>query len=457
MLLKGYDMAREIRRLKPSVREIAAEVEGYRHRATGKSPHGLCVESMFYLAMGATQLSYAIICAASEPMQWYADNYFKSLSAWRPFYEQYVAFNRGTEPGGIDPYIGPDHALRDTEAGEPSFAWSVAGSGDMIYDMATLGLPFCPDGNHSSALIMDASAVQGLARDEAARLFGTRGILLDRAAWEQARQRRLDTLLTDVPVPDGLAGVECMISGNGGRTAVVPSFSADVNNAGRLNLLRIADWLSDGKLPAIMETMAQAAVVPRIDSAQNLRSVMLLNCSISKQDSIRLRLRGCPPEAKRTFVWKKAGQPDEILRPRYEGTDAVVRIPARRLECRLAGRRIASRPRPKRIIEKPDRFSGELGYLCGRFLPTQHPDDEIPSRDSALRRTDGGMFRGDASRRGLAEPEDHDLQSSLRRESFAGGARRSDPRAAARSWSLFRRSTAAPGGRASSASTTKTS
>ena len=199
MLLKGYDMARQIRRLKPSVREIAAEVEGYRHRATGKSPHGLCVESMFYLAMGATQLSYAIICAASEPMQWYADNYFKSLSAWRPFYEQYVAFNRGTEPGGIDPYIGPDHALRDTEAGEPSFAWSVAGSGDMIYDMATLGLPFCPDGNHSSALIMDASAVQGLARDEAARLFGTRGILLDRAAWEQARQRRLDTLLTDVP------------------------------------------------------------------------------------------------------------------------------------------------------------------------------------------------------------------------------------------------------------------
>ena len=283
---------------------------------------------MFYLAMGATQLSYAIICAASEPMQWYADNYFKSLSAWRPFYEQYVAFNRGTEPGGIDPYIGPDHALRDTEAGEPSFAWSVAGSGDMIYDMATLGLPFCPDGNHSSALIMDASAVQGLARDEAARLFGTRGILLNRAAWEQARQRRLDTLLTDVPVPDGLAGVECLISGNGGRTAVVPSFSADVNNAGRLNLLRIADWLSDGKLPAIMETMAQAAVVPRIDSAQNLRSVMLLNCSISKQDSIRLRLRGCPPEAKRTFVWKKAGQPDEILRPRYEGTDAVVRIPA---------------------------------------------------------------------------------------------------------------------------------
>lgn len=198
----------------------------------------------------------------------------------------------------------------------------------MIYDMATLGLPFCPDGNHSSALIMDASAVQGLARDEAARLFGTRGILLDRAAWEQARQRRLDTLLTDVPVPDGLAGVECMISGNGGRTAVVPSFSADVNNAGRLNLLRIADWLSDGKLPAIMETMAQAAVVPRIDSAQNLRSVMLLNCSISETGFGPAPPARMSAGGKTHFRLEKAGQPDEILRPRYEGTDAVVRIPA---------------------------------------------------------------------------------------------------------------------------------
>ena len=267
-----------------------------------------------------------------------------------------------------------------------------------------------------------------------------------------------DTLLTDVPVPDGLAGVECMISGNGGRTAVVPSFSADVNNAGRLNLLRIADWLSDGKLPAIMETMAQAAVVPRIDSAQNLRSVMLLNCSISKQDSVRLRLRGCPPGGKTHFRLEKSGTTGRNPASRYEGRGCG-RADSRsgRLECRLAGRRIAPRPRPKRIIEKPNRFSGELGYLCRRFLPTQHPDDEIPSRDSALRRTDGGMFRGDASRRGLAEPEDHDLQSSLRRESFAGGARRSDPRAAAPIWSLFRRSTAAPGGRASSASTTKTS
>lgn len=327
MLQKGYDMARQIRRLPPSVREIAAEVEGYRHCATGKSAHGLCVESQLYLAMGATQLSYAIVCSASEPMEWYADNYFKALAAWRPFYEKYVAFNRGTKPGGIDPYVSSDHVLRDMERGEPAFAWTTTGAGDEMFGMSVLGLPFCPDSDRASVLMMDAMAVEGLAEEEAVRLFRTRGILLDQEAWEWVTRRRLDTLLVQRPAPDGLSGVRCMQSGAGGRTAVIPSYSGDVSNARRLGLLHIADWLSARRLPVIMETMAQAVVVPRVDSAGNLRSVTLLNCSISEQGPIRLRLRGCGPETSPIFVWRKAGEKDTVLRPRYEGTDTIVQIP----------------------------------------------------------------------------------------------------------------------------------
>ena len=328
MIQKGYDMARQIRRLKPSVREIAPEIEGYRHCATGKSARGLCVESQLYLALGGTQLSYAILCAASEPMEWYADNYLKALARWRPHLEEYAAFNRGTEPGGIDPYISPDHVLRDMEEGEPPFAWAVTGAGDEMFALAPLGLPFTPDGHYSSALMMDALAIEGLAEEEAVQLFRNRGILLDRAAWEWVRRRRLDTLLRETAVPEGLSDVKCLISDAGGRTAVIPAYRGDINNARRLELLRIADWVSDGKLPAIMETMAQAVVVPRVDSTGGLRSVMLLNCSISPQDSIRLRLRGCPAESRPVFVWKKAERKDIVLTPRYDGTDAIVVVPA---------------------------------------------------------------------------------------------------------------------------------
>ncbi len=328
MIQKAYDMARQIRRLNPDITEITAEVEGYRHCATGKSPHGLCIESLLYLAMGATQLSYAIICAASEPMEWYAGNYFKALSGWRSLYEEYVGFNRGTEPGGINPYISPEHVLRKRNPAEAPFGWTTTGSGDVASEMAPLGIPFCPDGNNATALLLDAAAVTGLTEKEAADIFQNQNVLLDGSAWNIVRERKFDAFLTETGVPAGLTGVTCFTSGNGGRTAVVPSFGASINNAQRLNLLYIIDWLSGHRLPVIMETMAQAVVVPRVDAENRLRSVTLLNCSISEQSETQLRLRGCGADKKKSYVWKKAGQPDTILRPQYDGTDVLVRIPA---------------------------------------------------------------------------------------------------------------------------------
>ncbi len=327
MVMKGYDMARQIRRLDPGIFEIASEIEGYRHYASGKSPHGLCVESLLYLSMGATQLSYAIVCSASEPMKWYADNYFKKLHQWRPAYEEYARFNEGTEPGGLDPYISPNHVIKKKRSGDTSFGWITTGANDPVFSLSFLGFPFCPDGNNPSALIMDAEAISGLTREEAIHFFQHRGILVDAPAWEYAQSLGLDTLLTAVPVPDGLTSVSCHLSPQGGRTAVVPSFNAAISNTQRLNLLHIADWTSSHQMPVIMETMAQAVVVPRIDKAGQLRSVTLLNCSISEQPETQLRLRGCDSSKKQKFVWKKAGQQDVILPPRYDGTDVIIRIP----------------------------------------------------------------------------------------------------------------------------------
>src|SRR5690606_726473 len=127
-----------------------------------------------------------------------------------------------------------------------------------------LGLPFSPDGNRPSALLMDAEAVRGLTDSEIGDLFRHRGILLDAPAWEVARERGVDALLAEVPLPAGLTQATCFHSPQGGRTAVIPSFDADLPNAKRLNLLHIADWVSFHRLPVIMETPAQAVVVPRI-------------------------------------------------------------------------------------------------------------------------------------------------------------------------------------------------
>lgn len=247
-------MVRQIRRLDPDIKEIAAEIENYRHYASGKSPHGLCVESSLYLFMGATQLSYAIICSASEPMEWYADNYFKKLREWRPFYEEYARFNEGTEPGGLDPYISPNQVIRKKRPGETSFGWITTAANDPLLSLSFLGIPFCPDGNNPSSLIMDTEAVNGLTMEEATYLFQHRGILLDTPAWERAR-------------------------------------TFGVDNKGKL------------------------------------RSVTLLNCSISEQPETQLRLCGCDLNKNQKFVWKKAEQPDVILHPQYDGNDVIIQIP----------------------------------------------------------------------------------------------------------------------------------
>ena len=123
MIRKGLGIARQVRRLEPGITEIAPEIEGYEHKATGKSPKSLGVETMYYLSLGATQMSYAIICAANEPLSWYADNYFKALSIWKPFAKEYASYNRGTHPSGIDPYISPNLVCRDVEPWEDPWAW----------------------------------------------------------------------------------------------------------------------------------------------------------------------------------------------------------------------------------------------------------------------------------------------------------------------------------------------
>ena len=323
MLGKAYDMARQVRRLSPSVKEIVAEVEGYRHYATGKSPQGLCTESMLYLAMGVTQLSYAIICSASEPMEWYADNYFAHLERWRPMYEEYAAFNRGTEPGGANPYISPDHVTINA----PGWGWITTGAGDVATSISTLGLPLCPDGNYPAVLLIDGAAAAGIPDAEALQLLSSGNIVMDHAAWNIITAvDGWNKVLKKVDAPEvTMQGAVCFEGAEGGRTLVIPAYTTNISNAERIAMTRAIDWASENKMPVIMESMAQAVIVPRVDAEGALRSVAVLNTTISEQPATTLRLRGCS-DAKH-FVWHSVGERESKLRYTREGDDVIVTIP----------------------------------------------------------------------------------------------------------------------------------
>ena len=324
MIFKAYDIARQVRRLNPNITEIACEIEGYQHWATGKSPHGICVESMLYMAAGVTQLSYAVICSATEPMEWYKDNYFKALSRWRGMFEDYAAFNQGTTLGGLDPYISPEMVMRDA----PNMGWITSGNaGDVALSIAPLGVPYAPDATNPSGYALDATAVKGIPYHELQALIARGGIIFDQAAWEIAADKGLGMELTEVKDVAGVGTARCYTNGNGGRCVVIPAYTLNISNAERVALLRAMDWASQNRLPVIMESMAQAVVMPRVDEENNLRSVLLLNCSISEQMSpTTLRLRGCGSQAPR-LMWHTVGNKAQRVQAKRDGEEWIADIP----------------------------------------------------------------------------------------------------------------------------------
>ena len=348
MIEKGFGIARQVRRLEPGITEIAPEIEGYIHKATGKSPKGICLETMYYLSLGATQMSYAIICGNQEPVSWYADNYFKALSEWKPFAKEYAAFNKGSAPAGIDPWISPGLVLRDVEEGEDPRAWTVTSAGNKAFPLAALGFPFAPEASGPLVRMLDEECVRGTSDDGLRSVLSKGGTVVDAPSWKRISERGLAEGFTEVAPPSrklfedldnpaiskGLGYSESVsrirfLSDGTARVAVVPSYSADINGSMRLALLHAFDWASGNTLPAVLESFAQSAVVPRANPDGSLRSVAVMNCSISDQDSYTIRLRPGGPEGSRLprFVWKRQGCRDEVLKPVTDGDDVLLTAP----------------------------------------------------------------------------------------------------------------------------------
>lgn len=257
-------------------------------------------------------------------MDWYADNYFKALQKWHGFAKEYADFNWGSSPGGLDPYLSPNLPYSDWSEKDGDLGWAYTESGKYAYPLAAIGVPFCPDAKKPAALMLDAPAIRRMSDEELTALSRDHGIIVDGPAWDVLVERGLTGSLKETTGPDGDA--RYYLTDWDGRVAVV-SFSADISGKERLQLLRAMDWASRGTLPAIIENMAQATLMPRINPDGSLRSVAIMNCSISEQESYTVRLRGVKQSSPR-FVWKHNGHRDKKLKATREGDDWMVTTPA---------------------------------------------------------------------------------------------------------------------------------
>ena len=345
MIDKALNLAIEIDRLPPEVKVVCPEIENFPHTLTGKSPHGLAVESALDLAYGCNALSYAIFSMDNESSAAIAPQLAR-LTQWRPYLERLARDQEGTTPGGIVMAFGRHHAGRTLQAGEPPFAWAQASLSE-IYPLATIGLPLCAGRKSASATILTATMVDGLGNGELeellsggvlangetalrltergfAKKIGLRAHKQEQELFERftrdplngAGKGRtwasvsfgsiLDTRLEPLTPTARILGEYVSWQGTvqgaatvltrtafGGRLAVFGyrGWLSVVSSHRRRQLLSAADWVSRGRLPAIIDTTAQVVAVPRLTPRGRLQSVFLLNASIDRSPALALRLR----------------------------------------------------------------------------------------------------------------------------------------------------------------------
>lgn len=341
-----------------------------RNAASGKSAHGLCVESLLYLAYGASGLEYDLMGYAHEPMSWYANTYMSELALWRPFFEAYVRYNADTKPGGILPFCG--------KSGKPELAGTLKAAAAL----APVGLPMCPGSPWPVCYILNAASVQSMTEVDVQRVLSG-GVLLDGGAVAALQARgcgaamqlsaaprapEIAELFTDDELnlgrvnylwrPDAAKEETFALSPSneaarvigryqhadgrsaeaasvltetpgGGRLAAFgfAGFGAEVSAARRRQLQLAADWVAQGRLPVFVETVSQVLVVPRVTMAGDLRSVVALNATIDVQPPVSMRLRGCQ-EGLETMEWVTPKEKPVTVAVRWEAKDALVVLPA---------------------------------------------------------------------------------------------------------------------------------
>jgi hypothetical protein len=123
----------------------------------------------------------------------------------------------------------------------------------------------------------------------------------------------------------------------GGRLAVLGfnGFETNVSSARRQQVLSLADWVSRRRLPVILETSAQVALVARVTESGALRSVLLMNLTIDHTPPLSLKLRN------------------------LDGTNITLNHPPGRLETSL----VAQKTGDEWHVELPPMGPWNLAYL----------------------------------------------------------------------------------------------
>ena len=324
------------------------EVENLPHLALGKTAHGTCVESTLYLAYGCDGLSFASMMMDNDHPAVH-ETLLARLVAWKPYWQLLVHINKGTAVGGLQIPRGLEIQKQRKGVKKEERFWDSPGTRGLP-QMTVVGLPVHWENGIDAPYILYPSIVDGLSDAELTAIFA-KGVLTCGESIHKLNKRGLTALAGMVSeplavpcygehyldtefttgvdirpgsgfttIPTGLVvgrayrlipmpgpvtevaryhshdgrdmGLSAAVVENalGGRTAVIGYYMWEnqVNVGRRTELIKMADYVSRGKLPAFITTICQAVVVPRVEKDNTLRSVTIFNACIDWTDSLEV-------------------------------------------------------------------------------------------------------------------------------------------------------------------------
>lgn len=339
MLTKSLILNYMNARLPKEVTARSCEIENLPWTVYGKSPECTCLEAIMYLAYGCNEASVTLM-SANDHLSFHK-RLFKKLAQHQPYFDVFNAAAKDTVNGGMVVYQPPKaHLVKADENGEPFF------NDTCIWDMADAmrwGIPWhvSPVGN---CYFLTAKAVDYLT-DEDMEFLSRETVLLDANTLKKLVDKGLGgyinartalqpelyrggvfEYLSDHPVSKSVswdtvrirASAPMCIVGEGveelshfntivdgtpiGAATVLASTvngakwvvsAAELQGANipfaRRELLRTAiDAVAKKPLPAYVATQDQVVCVPREDANGKVKTVTLLNVSLTDTEELEV-------------------------------------------------------------------------------------------------------------------------------------------------------------------------
>lgn len=328
MIQKALDIAYQRALLPTYIDDFRPELESFPHTIMNKTAKGFVLEAAMNLALSCNTVSIAAIVMDNEPMFLY-ENIFEKLARARPYFKQLSQLQDTTYPGGVQILTAPlalpktPGVLTETtpadvvsriEFGLP-MSYLIKNETSPCYlslEMAkTIPLAALTK-LEKRHLIIEAKSILVLQergfgscfpvtikqQERSEREYFTddeRNHGFEGETWYWPSTAEVYSVYCDTKhvccsryAEDDTPSTIVYTNTEGKKVAVIGSINGDwpLNSRKRLQILRIADYLSDTGLPAYVETPSQTLCIPRVTQDNQVKAVTIVNESIEAAENL---------------------------------------------------------------------------------------------------------------------------------------------------------------------------